>query len=87
MVKKCATGTISTNPPRNRYKEIKNNLNLKNKNQQKYQVNSLVFFVKNSPKIFKYKKSLNLYIESEEFTGTIEGLLFLITNSTSVGGF
>lgn len=38
-------------------------------------------------KIFKYKKSLNFYIESEEFTGTIEGLLFLITNSTSVGGF
>lgn len=38
-------------------------------------------------KIFKYKKSLNFYVESEEFTGTIEGLLFLITNSTSVGGF
>ena len=38
-------------------------------------------------KIFKYKKSLNFYIESEEFTGTIEVLLFLITNSTSVGGF
>lgn len=38
-------------------------------------------------KIFKSKNSLNFYIESEEFTGTVEGLLFLITNSTSVGGF
>lgn len=38
-------------------------------------------------KIFRYQKSLNFYVESEEFTGTVEGLLFLITNSTSVGGF
>lgn len=38
-------------------------------------------------KIFKSKNSLNFHIESEEFTGTVEGLLFLITNSTSVGGF
>lgn len=38
-------------------------------------------------KIFKSKNSLNFHVESEEFTGTVEGLLFLITNSTSVGGF
>lgn len=38
-------------------------------------------------RIFKYQKSLNFYVESEEFTGSVEGLLFLITNSTSVGGF
>lgn len=38
-------------------------------------------------KIFKYQKVINFDIESKEFTGTVEGLLFLITNSTSVGGF
>lgn len=38
-------------------------------------------------RILRNRKSLNFYIESEEFTGKVEGLLFLITNSTSVGGF
>lgn len=38
-------------------------------------------------RILRNQKSLNFYIESEEFTGKVEGLLFLITNSTSVGGF
>lgn len=38
-------------------------------------------------KFFKYQKVVNFNIESDEFTGSVEGLLFLITNSTSVGGF
>ena len=38
-------------------------------------------------KFFKYQKSINLKIKSKEFTGDVDALLFLITNSTSVGGF
>ena len=38
-------------------------------------------------KFFKYQKSINLKIKSKEFTGDVDSLLFLITNSTSVGGF
>lgn len=38
-------------------------------------------------KFFKYQKSIKLKIKSKEFTGDVDALLFLITNSTSVGGF
>ena len=38
-------------------------------------------------RIFKYQKSINLKVKSEEIDESVDSLLFLITNSTSVGGF
>lgn len=38
-------------------------------------------------RIFQGERAINLKVESEEFTGDIKALLFLVTNSTSVGGF
>ena len=38
-------------------------------------------------RIFKYQKSINLKVKSDEIDESVDSLLFLITNSTSVGGF